>query len=434
MRISLSAITSSLIERFIKPNNPEDNIANAILSQTDNRYEETITLERTDDMRSLSLGSGKEVTIVEKEREAPEIKPYLDRDICSEELRNEVLYQNKLGEVILREDQYINRNGLICEKNKENEEHHIYRSNSELNVKDYFDILGKSGSTRFYHQEYYNRDLEQRKQERQEIILNSTPRELSLRINERESEMYFYKKDMERNSHAVDQILGRNRDLLQERYDPSKYTKEQQERIERDETLQRPSEYVYRVMSLSELKQLFDGREVARCNYTEIFEQWNKFCFFPKTPVYEDRSNEYFSKNYYVDKDTEVKLPITFRIVNEDFYRNLTYSGLSYSGERDPCFDKREEDDKILFAREFHTEKYSLRELCPVKIGDKDVEDVKIRDILNYFENRCGEPVFKIPNEVVGRGTAANNLFYNVNNSFIIKEEDYFKSKYENYR
>ena len=430
MRISLSAITSSLIERFIKPNNPEDNIANAILSQTDNRYEETITLERTDDMRSLSLGSGKEVTIVEKEREAPEIKPNLDRDICSEELRNEVLYQNKLGEVILREDQYINRNGLICEKNKENEEHHIYRSNSELNVKDYFDILGKSGSTRFYHQEYYNRDLEQRKQERQEIILNSTPRELSLRINERESERYFDTKDITKIEHPI-------KDLLQEKYDPSRYTKEQQERIERDETLQRPFEYVYRVMSYSEFKQLIDGKEVARCNYLEFFHSFDKFCFFPKTPAYEDRANSCFSGNRLMDKDMEIKLPVTFRVVNEDFYRNLTYSQLGYSRlNRDPCFDKEKEtrDGRPLFAQEFHMDRYSLRELCPVRIGDKDIENVKIRDILNYFENRCGEPAFKIPNEIVGKGEASNNLFYNTSNNLIAKEEDYLKGKYEDYR
>ena len=383
-------------------------------------------------MCSLSLGSGKEVTVVEKERESPEIKSNLDRDICSEELRNEVLYQNKLGEVILREDQYINRNGLICEKNKENEERRIHRELSELRVRDYVNGLNRINSIGVYSREDYERRLEQKRQERQRAILNSTPRELSLRINEREHEMYFYTKDMERNEHAVNRNLEHNRNLLQEKYEPSKYTKEQQERIERDETLQRPSEYVYRTMSLSELKQLFDGREVARCEYMWLYQVCDKFCFFPKTPVYEDRSNEYFSKNHDVDKDTEIKLHITFRIINKDFYENLTYSRLSYRGEKDPCFDKIE-DDRTLFAREFHIEKYSLRELCPVRINDKDVENVKVRDILNYFENRCGEPIFKIPNEVVGKGIAANNLFYNVNNSFVIKKDYYFKREDERY-
>ena len=65
-------------------------------------------------------------------------------------------------------------------------------------------------------------------------------------------------------------------------------------------------------------------------------------------------------------------------------------------------------------AREFQMYSYNIGQLIPVEIDGKNVEDVKIKDILNYFGSRCGEPAAILSNEFVGTGEARAHVYMNL--------------------
>ena len=309
------------------------------------------------------------------------------------ELRDSNLCHDKLGNIELKENQYVDKNGLICSREE-------YKQGGKLKHwgKDK-DLLEKEFKD---------------KEERRQFVLNSTVKELSDRLNpERES------------------LNHKEKDFLKNNYDISKYTKEQQERIKNNETLRDPSLYVKRNLSIIELKQLFDGRNVERLDDEKGHSLGNgsRFCFFPKTPAYEDRSDDNFGHKD-LKSDVESKLSVTFKIVDNSVYDSLTLSEFGYKRFKDPCFDEyhvvyKEQGGELLakgeelLAREFQMYSYNIGQLIPVEIDGKNVEDVKIKDILNYFESRCGEPAAILSNEFVGTGEARDHIYMNLKSKSI---------------
>ena len=303
--------------------------------------------------------------------------------ISETELRDSYINHEKLGHIIIGINQYVDKNGLICSREE-------YKQGGKL--------------------KHWGRDkdlLEKEfkdKEERRQFVLNSTVKELSDKLNPKREPLNHKEKD-----------------FLKNNYDISKYTKEQQERIKNNETLRDPSLYVKRNLSIIELKQLFDGRNVERLDDEKGHSLGNgsRFCFFPKTPAYEDRSDNHFGRKDLKSDVVESKLSVTFKIVDNSVYDRLTLSAFGYSERfKDPCFDEYhviyKEDGEELLAREFQMYSYNIGQLIPVEIDGKNVEDVKIKDILNYFGSRCGEPAAILSNEFVGTGEARDHVYMNL--------------------
>lgn len=312
--MSLSQHTSESLRFEIEQDIPKDNIANSILKCIDRHSEnkdserESVKVERQENLLktmeyNIKLDTGKEINLKEIKNEEDRIK-----------LKStDISYDDKL-----REAAKISRD--------------------LLDIKD--------------------------KDERRQLILNSTPRELNSMMN--------IPKDC--NSPLKTE--------MQSLIDSSKYDEYDKRGVENI------ASYAIRSMSISEVRELFDCKDVF------CLGRYDKACMFPASQIYNDRSGELFGS----DGD---KLTIKFEIKSPEIYNYLSvgeYYVAKYdkdesfkSGLRqDPCLDIVKEDKKMevtVLSPEYHLPSYNIAQLLPVEINGRDISDMKVSDIVNYIKD-----------------------------------------------
>lgn len=144
------------------------------------------------------------------------------------------------------------------------------------------------------------------------------------------------------------------------------------------------SGYAIRSMSLNEVSQLFDCKDVLSLG------KYEKICFFPASNVYMDRSKELFG-------DGDDKLTIKFEIRSSEVYNHLSvgqYDVSTYEWGSDlrqePCLDILKEEKgaiRTVLSPEYHLPHYNIGELVPVEINGKDVSCMTVADISDYIKN-----------------------------------------------
>lgn len=240
------------------------------------------------------------------------------------------------------------------------------------------------------------------KTDRQNFVLNSTLREISQRINPDKRE-----------------INCKEKDELISKFDISKYSKEDQDRIQ--EKINRglnPIETCCRTMSASQFYQMLDCKTTNNVNGTDQVTY-----FFPNTPVLEDRSKGLFSQDNFFDYGLKENIHVVFEIANPSVYSQLTqaeYGVSDYSMRPDPIFDE------TLKGSDVRTSEYQvpfndchLGNLIPVEIDGIDVRDKTTKEIIEMLEKENIHSIYEVDPQKIGTGNVVETL---EKNQLLIKD------------